>query len=73
MKEITLAEAAARTGLSPSTLKHQARSGRLKARLVTARMYVVSERELARYMRDHSRRPVAPESELELRAAYGDR
>lgn len=72
MKEITLAEAAARTGLSPSTLKHQARSGRLKARLVS-RTYVVSERELARYMRDHARRPVAPESELELRAAWGDR
>ena len=72
MKELTLAEAAARLGLSPSTLKAQIYNGRLKARLM-GRQFVVTEREVARYARDHQRSPVAPESESELRAAWGDR
>lgn len=71
MKELTLAEAAARLGLSPSTLKAQIYNKRLKARLM-GRQFVVTQREVNRYARDHQRR-VAPESESELRAAWGDR
>lgn len=50
---LTLVEAASRLGLSPSTLRHQAQSGRLRARLI-GKTYVVTEREVERY-RDESR------------------
>jgi len=55
MTEYTLAEAAARIGRSSSTLKHQVRRGKLKARLV-GKTWVVTSRELDRYARE-SRRP----------------
>jgi excisionase family DNA binding protein len=45
---LTLAEAAARLGLSPSTLRNQIHSGRLKGRLV-GKTWTISERELQRY------------------------
>jgi len=45
---LTLAEAAARLGLSPSTLRSQIRNGRLRGRLI-GKTWTVTERELARY------------------------
>ena len=52
----TLVEAAARLGLSPSTLRHQARAGRLRARLI-GKTYVVSEREVERYRAESKGKP----------------
>lgn len=49
---LTLQQAAARLGLSPSTLRHQAQSGKLRATLM-GKTYVVSEREVERYRREH--------------------
>lgn len=49
---LTLTEAAAQLGLAASTLRHQVQAGRLRARLV-GKTYVVSEREVARYRREH--------------------
>lgn len=48
---ITLAEAAERLGLSPSTLRVQVHNGRLKARLV-GKTWVVTGREIERYRAD---------------------
>lgn len=45
---LTLAEAAARLGLSPSTLRGQIGKGRLRARLI-GKTWTVSEREVERY------------------------
>ena len=45
---LTLAEAAARLGLSPSTLRVQVGRGKLHARLV-GKTWTVSEREVERY------------------------
>jgi len=45
---LTLTQAAARLGLSPSTLRNQVRAGRLAARKV-GRDWTVTEREVARY------------------------
>ena len=45
---LTLAEAAARLGLSPSTLRVQVGKGKLRARLV-GKTWTVSEREVERY------------------------
>lgn len=63
---LTLAEAADQLGLAASTLRHQVQAGRLRARLI-GKTYVVTERELARYRREHlgklgrpSHRPVPP-------------
>lgn len=53
---LTLVEAAARLGLSPSTLRHQARTGRLRARLI-GKTYVVSEREVERYRAESKGKP----------------
>lgn len=50
---LTLAQAAARLGLSPSTLRGQVGKGRLKAKRVGVRMLFVSEREVERYRRDN--------------------
>jgi predicted site-specific integrase-resolvase len=47
-KELTLAEAGDRLGLSAVTLRRQVGRGKLKARLV-GKTYVVTEREVARY------------------------
>jgi excisionase family DNA binding protein len=52
MKEYTLAEAGARIGRSPSTLQNQIHNGKLKARKV-GKTYVVTDRELARYVEQH--------------------
>ena len=52
---LTLAEAAARLGVSPTTLRVQIRNGKLRARKV-GRDWTVSEREVERYRRE-SRRP----------------
>jgi excisionase family DNA binding protein len=46
---LTLAQAAARLGLSPSTLRGQVGKGKLRAKRVGARMLFVSEREVERY------------------------
>jgi excisionase family DNA binding protein len=56
---LTLAEAAARLGLSPSTLRHQAQAGRLRATLV-GKTYVVSVREVERYRDEHQGRMGRP-------------
>ena len=45
---LTLTQAAARLGLSPSTLRNQIHGGRLTARKV-GRDWTVSEREVERY------------------------
>jgi len=55
----TLAEAAAILGCSPSTLRHQALAGRLKARL-RGGIYFVSDREIARYRAESLGRPGRP-------------
>jgi excisionase family DNA binding protein len=47
-KELTLAEAGDRLGLSAVTLRRQVGNGKLKARLV-GKTWVVTEREVARY------------------------
>lgn len=47
-KELTLAEAGDRLGLSAATLRSQIRYKRLKARKVGT-VYLVTEREVARY------------------------
>lgn len=48
---LTLAEAAVRLGLSPSTLRGQVHKGKLKGRLV-GKTWTVTEGELERYRRD---------------------
>lgn len=45
---MTLAEAADRLGLSPSTLRHQIRNGRLRARKVSRDWYVAPD-DLEKY------------------------
>ena len=45
---LTLAQAAVRLGLSPSTLRGQVQKGRLKGRLV-GKTWTVSEHEVERY------------------------
>ncbi len=56
---LTLAEAALRLGRSPSTLRHQVKAGRLRARLV-GKTWVVSEREVERYRADSLGKPGRP-------------
>ena len=56
---ITLAEAAKRLGMSATTLRHQARTGRLRAQLY-GKTYVISEAELARYQRESRGKPGRP-------------
>jgi excisionase family DNA binding protein len=51
----TLTEAAKALGLAPSTLRHQIRNGKLRARKVSRDWYV-SEDEVERY-RAESRKP----------------
>jgi excisionase family DNA binding protein len=51
-KLLSLAQAAVVLGLSPSTLKHQARKGHLVALLV-GKSYVVTADEVERYRREH--------------------
>jgi excisionase family DNA binding protein len=51
-RELTLAEAGDRLGLSAGTLRNQVRNRKLRARLV-GKTYVVTERELARYAAEH--------------------
>lgn len=45
---LTLAQAAALLGLSPSTLRNQVKAGRLRARMV-GKTWTVTEREVERY------------------------
>ena len=45
---LTLAQAATRLGLSPSTLRVQIRNGKLRGRLI-GKTWTVSEREVERY------------------------
>ena len=60
MNELTLTEAAALIGRSPSTLRHQVQKGKLRARLV-GKTYVITRRELARYAeQNRSQRLVWP-------------
>jgi excisionase family DNA binding protein len=53
---LTLAQAAARLGLSPSTLRNQVHAGRLKARLV-GKTWTVTDGEVARYQRESLGKP----------------
>jgi excisionase family DNA binding protein len=53
---LTLAQAAARLGLSPSTLRNQIHAGHLRGRLV-GKTWTVSERELDRYERESLGKP----------------
>ena len=48
---LTLAQAASRLGVSPSTLRNQIHAGRLKGRLV-GKTWTVTDGELARYQRE---------------------
>lgn len=50
----SLPEAATILGLSPSTLRHQIKNGKLAARKVSRDWYVTAE-ELARYQRENRR------------------
>lgn len=56
---LTLTEAAARLGVAASTLRHQVRNGRLRARLV-GKTYIVSEREVERYRATSLGKPGRP-------------
>jgi excisionase family DNA binding protein len=56
---LTLTEAAARLGVAASTLRHQVQAGRLRARLI-GKTYVVTEREVERYRREHLGKPGRP-------------
>ena len=56
---LTLSEAAARLGLSASTLRHQVQAGRLRARLM-GKTYVVTEREVKRYRATSLGKPGRP-------------
>ena len=51
---VPLVDAAAELGVAPSTLRLQARLGRLRARKV-ARDWFVARPEIERYRRDHLR------------------
>lgn len=48
---LTLAEAAARLGISPDTLRWQIRNGKLRARKVGP-IWTVSDREVERYRQE---------------------
>lgn len=54
MKLYTLAEAGALIGRSPITLRSQIRNGVLRGRRL-GNTWVVTERELQRYVREHRR------------------
>lgn len=58
---LTLAQAGARLGISPTTLRHQVAVGRLTA-VLYGKTYVVSEAELERYRRDSLGKPGRPVS-----------
>lgn len=49
---LSLVEAGGLLGLSASTLRHQAQTGRLRATLV-GKTWIVTEAEVARYRREH--------------------
>jgi excisionase family DNA binding protein len=51
---LTLAEAAKRLGLSPDTLRWQIRNRKLRAKKIGP-IWIVSEREIARYERENKR------------------
>lgn len=51
MKLLTLTQAGAELGVSPSTLRSQVRNGRLRATLV-GKTYVVTPAEVERYRRE---------------------
>lgn len=51
---LSLAEAAARLGLSPSTLRWQIRNGKLRA-VKVGPLWTVSEKEVRRYLAQHRR------------------
>lgn len=53
---LTLAEAAAHLGVQPGTLRVQIAKGKLKAKKM-GRDWFVSEREVARYLRENRRPP----------------
>lgn len=53
---LTLAQAAIRLGVSPSTLRNQVKAGRLRARLV-GKTWTISERECDRYAAESLGRP----------------
>ena len=54
MPSVTLEEAAARLGLAASTLRWQIHKGKMRAKKVGP-LWVVSEREVERYRREHLR------------------
>jgi excisionase family DNA binding protein len=50
---LTIPEAAEELGVDPSTLRHAARKGTLKAELLRPRLLAVTREELDRYKREH--------------------
>jgi excisionase family DNA binding protein len=56
---LTISQAATMLGVAPSTLRHQVRHGRLRARRLGS-VYVVSPREVERYRRQSLGRPGRP-------------
>lgn len=68
---LTLKEAAGLLGISPSTLRHQARAGRVRARLI-GKTWIATRDEIERYRRANLRRPgrPAPINPALIRAYY---
>jgi hypothetical protein len=68
---VTLREAAELLGISPSTLRHQARGGRIRARLI-GKTWVSTREEIERYRRANLGRPgrPAPVNPFLVRAYY---
>lgn len=56
MKYLTIAQAAEQLGISPTTLRHQALAGRIKATLI-GKTYVLTQREVDRYRAESLGRP----------------
>lgn len=46
---LTITEAAARLGLSPSTVRGQVQKGKIRAKRVGERVLLISEKEVERY------------------------
>jgi hypothetical protein len=68
---VTLKDAARLLGISPSTLRHQARAGRMRARLI-GKTWVATRDEIERYRRANLGRPgrPAPINPVLVRAYY---
>jgi hypothetical protein len=65
----TLAEAAVVLGIAPSTLRHQAVTGRLRARLI-GKTWVTTRSEIERYRAESLGRPGHPRSDAGPRPRF---